>query len=309
MLKIIYAGTPEFAVPALEALVRSEHDVVAVYTQPDRPAGRGRKLQQSPVKDCAIAHNIAVVQPQSLKNNDDIQKLIDFRADLMVVAAYGLLLPQAVLDTPRLGCINVHASLLPRWRGAAPIQRAILAADAETGITIMQMALGLDTGDMLARQAVKIQPDWNAGDLHDALATIGAKLLIPTIESLNKGDIEPEPQNDAKACYASKLIKSEAEIDWRRKSHVIEREVRAFNPWPVSFTHLDGQGLRIWQAVAIDRQTNQPAGTIVEHSKEGVFVSCSSGILQISDMQFAGKKRCSAAEVLNGRNLTGLRFD
>ena len=309
MLKIIYAGTPEFAVPALEALAGSEHEVVAVYTQPDRPAGRGRKLQQSPVKDCAIAQNFTVVQPKSLRNNEDIQYLIDFRADLMVVAAYGLILPQAVLDAPRLGCINIHASLLPRWRGAAPIQRAILAGDAQTGITIMQMAPGLDTGDMLARQAIKIRPDWNAGDLHDALATIGANLLIPTIERLTRGEIEPQAQNDAEACYASKLVKSEAEIDWNEQSHVIERAVRAFNPWPVSFTHLDGQVLRIWRAIALDRQTNEPCGTVVEHNKEGVFVSCGDRLLQIVDMQFAGKKLCNAAQILNSRNLTGLRFE
>ena len=177
MLKIIYAGTPEFAVPALEALLHSGHEVVAVYSQPDRPAGRGRKLQQSPVKDFALAHNISVYQPSSFKNNEDIQSLKDLRADLMVVAAYGLLLPQAVLDAPPLGCINIHASLLPRWRGAAPVQRAILAGDAETGITIMQMALGLDTGDILAKHSVTIAPIWNAGELHDELKVVGAKIL------------------------------------------------------------------------------------------------------------------------------------
>jgi methionyl-tRNA formyltransferase len=309
MLKIIYAGTPEFAVPALEALLGSEHEVVAVYTQPDRPAGRGRKLQQSPVKDCAIAHDIAVVQPKSLKNNVDIQRLIDFRADLMVVAAYGLLLPQAVLDAPRLGCINIHASLLPRWRGAAPIQRAILAGDADTGITIMQMALGLDTGDMLAKQAVKIHPDWNAGDLHDAIKTLGAELLVPTIEKLSKGDIEAEVQDESKACYATKLTKQEAEIDWAKSALDIQREIRAFAPWPVSFTHLDDKILRIWRADALDRQSHEPSGTVMEHNKEGVFISCGEGILQVGEMQFAGKNRCSAAQALNGRNLTGLVFN
>ena len=309
MLKIIYAGTPEFSVPALEALLRSKHEVVAVYTQPDRPAGRGRKLQQSPIKGCALSHDIPVYQPQSFKTNEDIQSLIDIKADLMVVAAYGLLLPQAVLDAPRLGCINIHASLLPRWRGAAPIQRAILAGDAETGITIMQMALGLDTGDMLANQSVSIDPDWSAGDLHDELMTVGAELLLPTLDRLIDGDLAPEAQNDAETCYAAKLTKQEAKIDWGKPALDSQREIRAFNPWPVSFTHLDGKMLRIWQAKSIDEQSDAEAGFITRHNKEGVFVSCGDGVLQVTELQFAGKNRCSAAQALNGRNLTGLRFN
>ena len=309
MLKVIYAGTPEFSVPALEALLCSEHEVVAVYTQPDRPAGRGRKLQQSPVKDCALARDIPVYQPQSFKNNFDIQSLIDMKADLMVVAAYGLLLPQAVLDAPRLGCINIHASLLPRWRGAAPIQRAILAGDAETGVTIMQMALGLDTGDMLANQSVSIDPDLSAGDLHDELMTVGAELLLPTLDRLIDGDLAPEAQNDAETCYAAKLTKQEAKIDWGKPALDLQREIRALNPWPVSFTHLDGKMLRIWQAKSIDEQSDAEAGFITRHNKEGVFVSCGDGVLQVTELQFAGKNRCSAAQALNGRNLTGLRFN
>jgi methionyl-tRNA formyltransferase len=309
MLKVIYAGTPEFSVPALEALLCSKHEVIAVYTQPDRPAGRGRKLRQSPVKDCALAHDIPVFQPQSFKNNEDIQSLIDMKADLMVVAAYGLLLPQAVLDAPRLGCINIHASLLPRWRGAAPIQRAILAGDAETGITIMQMALGLDTGDMLAKQSVSIDPGWSAGDLHDELKAVGAELLLPTIDRLIDGDLEPEVQNESETCYATKLTKQEAEIDWRKSALHTQREIRAFNPWPVSFTHLDGKMLGIWQANEIDEQADAEAGFIIQHNKVGIFVSCGDGMLQVTELQFAGKNRCSAAQALNGRNLTGLRFN
>ena len=309
MLKVIYAGTPEFSIPALEALLCSKHEVIAVYTQPDRPAGRGRKLQQSPVKDYALTHNIPVYQPQSFVNNEDILRLIKMEADLMVVAAYGLLLPQAVLDAPRLGCINIHASLLPRWRGAAPIQRAILAGDAETGVTIMQMALGLDTGDMLAKQSVSIPPDWNAGDLHDELKVVGAELLLPTIDKLINGDLKPEAQNESETCYAEKLTKQEAEIDWGKSAQESQREIRAYNPWPVSFTHLDGKMLRIWQAKLIDEQSDAEAGFIIAHNKPGIFVSCGSGVLQITELQFAGKTKCSAAQALNGRNLTGLRFN
>jgi len=309
MLKIIYAGTPEFSVSALEALLRSKHEVVAVYTQPDRPAGRGRKLQQSPVKDFALSHDIPVYQPLSFKNNEDIQGLIDLRSDLMVVAAYGLLLPQAVLDAPRLGCINIHASLLPRWRGAAPIQRAILAGDAETGITIMQMASGLDTGDMLAKQPVTIAPDWNAGDLHDELKLAGAKILLPTLDKLIDGDLEPVVQNESETCYATKLTKLEAEIDWRKSALNLQREIRAFNPWPVSFTHLQDKMLRIWQANIINEQSNEGAGFIIQHNKEGVFVSCGDDVLQVTELQFAGKNKCSAAQALNGRNLTGMRLN
>lgn len=309
MLKVIYAGTPEFAVPALEALLHSNHEVVAVYTQPDRPAGRGRKLQQSPVKDFALAHDISVYQPVSFKNNEDIQNLVDLRADLMVVAAYGLLLPQAVLDAPRLGCINIHASLLPRWRGAAPIQRAIMAGDAETGITIMQMSLGLDTGDMLAKRSVTIPPDWNAGDLHDELKVVGAKLLLPTLDKLIDGDLEPEVQKESETCYATKLTKQEAEIDWRKSALNLQREIRAFNPWPVSFTHLESKILRIWQTKVIDEQSDAEAGFIIQHNKEGVYVSCGEDIVQITELQFAGKNKCSAAQALNGRNLTGMRFN
>jgi len=307
MLKIIYAGTPEFAVPALQALLGSDHETVAVYTQPDRPAGRGRQLQQSPVKACALAGDIPVFQPESFKQNEEIQKLKALRADLMVVAAYGLILPLEVLEAPRLGCINIHASLLPRWRGAAPIQRAILAGDSETGITIMQMDEGLDTGDMLAKQAIGIEANWTSGDLHNALCRIGAKLLMSTLDKLETG-LTVRKQDDSTACYAPKLVKSEAAIDWQKDATTLHREIRAFVPWPVSFTRLDEGMLRIWKAEVVEIPTTETPGQVIEHDKTGIYVACGSGVLRIDELQFAGKNRTDAAQVLNARDLSGKCF-
>ncbi|MCP3688198.1 MAG: methionyl-tRNA formyltransferase [Gammaproteobacteria bacterium] len=309
MLKIIYAGTPDFAVSALEALLRSEHNVVAVYTQPDRPAGRGRKLQPSPVKTCALAHNIPLYQPESFKENGQIQEFVDLQADLMVVTAYGLILPQPILQSPRYGCINIHASLLPRWRGAAPIQRAILAGDACTGITIMQMDKGLDTGDMLAKQAVSIQPSWNAGELHDELQGIGAKLLMSTLGLLTEGAFDAEIQDHSLATYANKLVKSEAAIDWRKSSIVLDREIRAFAPWPVSFTSLDGQSLRIWRANVVEDKSSAAAGFVIRHDKHGIYVKCGTGTIEVTELQLAGKNRTTPAQLLNARNLCGCQFE
>jgi methionyl-tRNA formyltransferase len=308
MLRIIYAGTPEFAVPALQALADSKHRVVAVYTQPDRPAGRGRRLQQSPVKQAAVNLNIPVFQPESLRQIEEVKQLKGLHADLMVVAAYGLILPVDILDAPRLGCINIHASLLPRWRGAAPVQRAILAGDTETGITIMKMAKGLDTGDMLTKQSVKINPDWNAGDLHDRLMQVGADLLIPTIDGLVAGRLVPEVQDESQVTYADKLIKSEAEIDWSKEAAIIHREIRAYAPWPVSFSRFEGQPVRIWRAQSLSTVSVQPAGQIIEHDKGGLLVSCGAGVLKITELQFAGRKKCHPAQLLGARNLTGLAF-
>lgn len=308
MLKIIYAGTPEFSVPALQALADSKHRVVAVYTQPDRPAGRGRRLQQSPVKQAAIDLDIPVFQPESLRQPENVAQLKDLNADLMVVAAYGLILPVDVLEAPRLGCINIHASLLPRWRGAAPIQRAILAGDAETGITIMKMAKGLDSGDMLAKQSVSINSDCNAGDLHDKLMQTGAELLIPTIDQLVEGGLVAEVQDESLVTYADKLLKSEAEIDWSKDAAIIHREVRAYAPWPVSFSQFEGQPVRIWRAELVSTSSAQAAGQIIEHDKSGLSVSCGQGVLKITELQFAGRKKCHPAQLLGARNLTGLAF-
>ncbi len=309
MLKIIFAGTPQFAVPTLEMLLQSEHEVVAVYTQPDRPAGRGRKLMQSPVKDCALANNIPVIQPQSLKDTSEQTRLAAFKPDLMVVAAYGLLLPVPVLDTPRFGCVNIHASLLPRWRGAAPIQRAILAADKTSGITIMQMDEGLDTGDMLAAIRLPISPEWTSADLHDHLKQFGAELLMQTLTQIESSQLSGQPQDDAGATYAHRLEKAEAQIDWDKNAVTIRQETRAFVPWPVSFTHLDEKMLRVWRAeIDLTHQYDIP-GRIIEHNRDGVYVSCRDSVLRISELQFAGKKRLTAAEALNAKNLTGMHFD
>ena len=308
MLKIIYAGTPEFAIPALELLVQSKHDVVAVYTQPDRPAGRGRILAQSPVKVCALKHEINVYQPQYLKAESEITRLTGFNPDLIVVAAYGLLLPPSVLSIPRLGCINIHASLLPRWRGAAPIQRAIQAADQESGISIMQMDAGLDTGDILATSSVTILTEWTSADLSDRLQQLGAGLLMETLEQLDSGEPTRVPQDNASATYAHRIEKSEARIDWNKNAETIQREIRAFVPWPVSFTSLGDDGVRVWRAeIDISHEGDVP-GRIIEHNRTGIFVSCKDSVLRITDLQFAGKKRLAAAEALNARDLTGMHF-
>jgi len=308
MLKIIYAGTPEFAIPALESLLQSEHDVVAVYTQPDRPAGRGRKLLQSPVKVCALAHNILVFQPQSFKDSSELIRLAGFNPDLIVVAAYGLILPLPVLDTPRLGCINIHASLLPRWRGAAPIQRAILAADEESGITIMQMDAGLDTGDMLATSSLPILPEWTSAELHDHLKLLGADLLMQTLTQIESSGVSGQPQDDSRASYAHRLEKAEARIDWNKDAGTILRETRAFVPWPVSFSYLDGKILRVWRAEIDSLHKHGIPGQIIEHNRNGLFVSCEDSVLQVTELQFEGKNRLTAAEAFNAKNLTGMHF-
>jgi len=309
MLKIIYAGTPEFAVPALESLLESRHQVLAVYTQPDRPAGRGRRLQPSPVKTCALRHELALFQPGSFLKHTELEQLASFQADLMVVAAYGMILPESVINTPRLGCINIHASLLPRWRGAAPIQRAILAGDNETGITIMQMDKGLDTGDMLASASLPIAANCTTVDLHDQLQSLGADLLVDTLDKLESGELEARQQDNSRATYADKLSKQEARIDWNQDAETIQRRVRAYVPWPVSFTQLQGDNLRIWAASIDDSHRSTRPGEVIDHNQYGLFVSCRNSVLKITELQFAGKKRCDAAEVSNSHNLEGQQFD
>lgn len=308
MLKIIYAGTPEFAVPALESLLHSEQRVVAVYTQPDRPAGRGRKLQQSPVKACALAAGLPVMQPQDFKSSQDLRDLQQLDADLMVVAAYGLLLPPAVLEAPRLGCINIHASLLPRWRGASPIQQAILAGDDISGVSLMKMERGLDTGDVILRRSLSIDPTWNAAQLHDALAPLGAQLLLEALQ-----DIEPalrcaEAQNNSAATYAPRLSKQQAEVDWSKSAEVLLREIRAYNPWPVSFSFLNQDNIRLWSARACDAYHAQQEGRVVAHDRDGVYVSCGDAVLQVTELQFAGRNRCSAAQALSSVDLSGCQL-
>lgn len=297
--KIIFAGTPEFSVKTLAALISSPHEVVAVYTQPDRPAGRGRKLTPSPVKQLALQHHLPVCQPETLRDSTEQKKIADLAADLMVVVAYGLLLPLPVLHAPKLGCINVHASLLPRWRGAAPIQRAILAGDAETGVTIMQMDEGLDTGAMLAKITCPILSDETSATLHDKLASLGADALIKTLDQLTH--ITPEKQDNAHATYAKKIIKDEAKLNWDKPAVQLSRTVRAFNPWPVAFIQHGDAALRIWQASVVSGSQHSAPGTIVNVSHAGVDVATAQDVLRLEKIQLPGGRVLSAADLLNSR--------
>ncbi|WP_126457050.1 methionyl-tRNA formyltransferase [Sulfuriflexus mobilis] len=300
-LNIVFAGTPDFAVPSLQALLDSPHHVKAVYTQPDRPAGRGRKLSPGPVKQCALDHGLPVEQPLSLKDPTEQAKLAAYQPDIMVVVAYGMILPAAILAIPRLGCINVHASLLPRWRGAAPIQRAILAGDAQTGVTIMQMAEGLDTGDMLARVSVAIGVNETAAELHDRLAPLGNRALLEVIGALAASTAQPEVQDDALSNYAVKLSKSEAPLDWRRPAGELHRQVCAFNPYPVAQATLDGDILRIWRSEISATHSDAKPGTVIAAGGDGIEVATGDGVLRLTEVQAAGKRRMSAADFVNAR--------
>jgi len=300
-LRIIFAGTPDFAARHLDALLLSGHQVVGVFTQPDRPAGRGKKLMPSPVKVLAEEHDLPVFQPASLRPQENQQLVADLNADVMVVVAYGLILPKAVLDMPRLGCINVHGSLLPRWRGAAPIQRSLWAGDADTGVTIMQMDVGLDTGDMLYKLACPITAEDTSATLYDKLAELGPKGLIETLQQLADNRTQPEVQDEALVTYAEKLSKEEARLDWSLSAAQLERCIRAFNPWPMSWLEIDGQPVKVWQASVIVGQANAAPGTIIEASKQGIQVATVEGILNLESLQPAGKKAMSAQDLLNSR--------
>lgn len=314
-LRIIYAGTPDFSVVALQALIESSFEVVAVYTQPDRPAGRGRGLKASPVKQKAVEYDIPVFQPGSLKDEQVQAELKALNADLMVVTAYGLLLPEAVLETPRLGCINIHASLLPRWRGAAPIQRAILAGDKKTGITIMQMDEGLDTGDMLAMAECEITADDTGSSLHDKLMILGAATLtsvLPAIAEQNTGKpvLNRVKQNESDACYASKLNKAEAKIDWSLSAEEIQRAIRAYNAWPVAYCTYEKNSkpssLRLWQAEVINDNVSSVGllpGQVVAESAQGIDVVTGEGMLRITQLQPEGKRKMPVADFLNANSL------
>lgn len=301
-LRIIFAGTPDFAARHLQALLDSEHQVIAVYSQPDRPAGRGQQLQASPVKQLAQAHQIPVYQPKSLKKSKAQAELASLNADLMVVVAYGLILPEIVLQTPKLGCINVHGSLLPRWRGAAPIQRALWAGDTETGVTIMQMDVGLDTGAMLSKASLAISQTDTSASLYDKLADIGPKALLAALDDLPDLQQQAQAQAETLASYAEKLSKEEAQLDFSKPAVALEREIRAFNPWPVSYLQLGTQQLKVWQA-RVDA-TAQPAapGTIISADKKGIVVATAEGALVLEQLQPPGKKAMAAADFLNGRS-------
>lgn len=303
-LRIIFAGTPEFAAEHLRVLLGSQHQVIAVYSQPDRPAGRGKKLSASPVKEVALANNVPVYQPFNFKTPEAIHELAALGADLMVVVAYGLILPKTVLDAPRLGCINVHASILPRWRGAAPIQRAIEAGDSETGVTIMQMDVGLDTGDMLIKAFCPIVAEDTGGSLHDKLIQIGGPALLQALEQIASGTTHPEKQDDSLSNYAPKLSKEEAALDWYLPANLLERKIRAFNPFPVAHTKIAGTGddqrIRVWKASVINEAHSASPGKITRITSEGLWVACGEGQLVLEQIQLPGKKSMAIGEILRG---------
>ncbi len=305
-LRVTFAGTPAFAVPALEAIAASRHPVVAVYTQPDRPAGRGLKAVESPVKQAALRLGLPVEQPATLKDPAAAPRLAAARPDVMVVVAYGLLLPQAILDVPRLGCLNIHASLLPRWRGAAPIQRALLEGDAETGVCLMRMEAGLDTGPVMARERIAIGAAETGGTLHDRLSALGAGMIVPGLDALAAGTAAFEPQDPRGATYAHKLGKAEARIRWDSPARDIERQVRAFDPWPVAEARLDGAQLRIWRARVEPAAPGPAPGTVLGGDAGGLRVMTGRDALVIERLQLPGRRPVEARDFVNARDLAGV---
>ena len=298
-LRIVFAGTPDFAAKHLAALLNSDHQVVAAYTQPDRPAGRGKKLTPSPVKAMALSHEIPVYQPASLKSSDAQAELQALNADIMVVVAYGLILPVAVLEAPKLGCLNVHGSILPKWRGAAPIQRAVWAGDDETGVTIMQMDEGLDTGDMLHIATLPIANDDTSATMYEKLATLGPKALVDVVNDFES--YTPTKQDDTQATYANKLSKEEALISWSDDAKQIERNIRAFNPWPVAWMQVEDQNVKVWSADVVTLDKNVKPGTVISADKAGITIATGRDALRITSLQIPGKKALPAADVINAR--------
>lgn len=296
-------GTPEFAVTVLEGLLNTKHEVGLVATQPDKAKNRGKKIQYTPVKEKALEHNIKVLQPEKVRGNEEfLEELKDYRPDIIVVAAYGQILPKEVLELPKYGCVNVHASLLPRLRGAAPIQRAIIEGDEETGVTIMQMSEGLDTGDMLAKESIKIGT-MNYSMLHDALAEIGARLMVHTLDLIEEGKISPEPQDDSKSSYAKMVFKQEGKIDFARQPEAVERLIRGFDPWPGAFCEYEDMVMKLWKAQPLCENTGKEPGTIIEVSARGIKIACGDGALLVSEIQIPGKKRVAVSEYLKGNQI------
>jgi len=305
-LAVAFAGTPAFAVPALDAIAASRHRLIVAYTRPDRPSGRGRQLLASPIKDRALALGIPIEQPETLGAAGAVARFSGYAPDVFVVVAYGLLLPPALLELPRLGCLNIHASLLPRWRGAAPVARAIEAGDRKTGVCIMRMEAGLDTGPVMQCRELAIGPRETAGELQERLARIGAELIVGALDSLAEERATFVPQDPALATYARKLAKSEARIDWREPAVAIERRIRAQNPWPVAETRLDGLQLRIWQASVVATAADSAPGTILEAGPAGMVVMTGAGALAIERLQLPGRRPVAAADFARTRPLAGL---
>ncbi len=311
-MNIIFAGTPDFSVYTLEKLLASNHKVIAVYTQPDRPSGRGRRLMASPVKKLAVEHNIPVYQPVSLKDEAAQQELINLQADIMIVVAYGLILPKIILNAPPLGCLNIHASLLPRWRGAAPIQRAILAGDQHTGITIMQMNEGLDTGDILRIKSCPIAVNDTGSRLHDKLAVMGADTILESLSDIENNTLYAQVQDEKQVTYAHKLNKQEACIDWQQDASDIVKKIQAFNSWPVAYTYYKNKALRLWQAHLLDTPSSVidlAYGTVIAESSEGIDILAKNGIVRVLELQMPSKKRIMVKDFINGQSLLSVHFD
>ena len=306
-MKIIFAGTPDFAAPALTMLINSDHEVCAVYTQPDRPAGRGRKLTPSPIKTLALSANISVIQPKNFNSEEDLNLLASYDADLMIVVAYGILLPQAVLDTPKFGCINIHGSLLPRWRGAAPIHRALIAGDTKTGITIMQIIKKLDAGDMLHKEECLIGSDDTSSDLHDNLSDLGAIGLEKVLEQIEADTLVAEKQDKSLVTYAAKLDKSESILDWTLSAVELDRKIRGLNSWPVAQTLYRGKMLRIWKATIAADENNISPGTVSRKSKR-MSVATGKGVLDLLEVQLPGGKRMDIKSFLNAHDVEGIKL-
>ncbi len=307
-MKIIFAGTPDFAVPALQMLIDSEHEICAVYTQPDRPAGRGRKLTPSPIKTLALKSGLSVFQPENFKQNDDLEQLQSFDADVMIVVAYGIILPQTVLDSPKNGCLNIHGSLLPRWRGAAPIHRALMAGDKETGVTIMQVIKKLDAGDMLHKEYCPIGELDTSSDLHDRLATLGAIGLEKVLLQIENNQLQPEVQDEKLVNYAKKLEKSESKLDWTQSTEVLDRKIRGLNSWPVAQTRYQGKNLRIWAAEIMKGcEQKLEAGRILSEGKQ-MLVGTGDGMLSLREVQLPGGKRLPIQAFLNAHQVDGVKL-
>lgn len=303
-LKVIYAGTPDFSVPALQRIDQSPHRVAAVYSQPDRKSGRGKKMTSSPVKNYAVANHLPIYQPESLRDETALQQMQNLKADIMVVAAYGLILPQKVIDMFDYGCINIHASLLPRWRGAAPIQRAIEMGDTKTGITIMQMDAGLDTGDILLQRSCEISSTMTTTELHDELMLLGGELIVEALEKIEEGTIQRRGQNDQESTYAGKLTKQESAIDWTQSAVQIDRKIRAFNPWPGTTAIRKEKAFKIIEA-AIEHNMQGAPGAVIKHDSTGLYVGCGEKVLKITELQLPGKNKISSAQLFNAQNWQG----